>query len=103
LPLSQSDVFLSCPGFVDFGVLLPHLAGMIAEEIAFAAGLLLVLARAKAPSAACPTCGAESGRIHSRYRAPAGRRRDRRPSGGDPPRGPAVLLPRSRLSVQDVR
>jgi len=67
LPLSQGDVFLSCPGSVDLGVLLPHLAGVIIEEIAVAAGLLLLLARAKAASAACPKCGAESGRVHSRY------------------------------------
>jgi transposase len=67
LPLSQGDVFLSCPGSVDLGVLLPHLAGVIIEEIAVAAGLLRLLARAKAASAACPKCGAESGRVHSRY------------------------------------
>jgi hypothetical protein len=67
LPLSQGDVFLSCPGSVDLGVLLPHLAGVIVEEIAVAAGLLLVLARARAATAACPKCGTESGRVHSRY------------------------------------
>jgi zinc-finger of transposase IS204/IS1001/IS1096/IS1165 len=67
LPLSQGDVFLSCPGSVDLGVLLPHLAGVIVEEIAVAAGLLFVLARARAATAACPKCGTESGRVHSRY------------------------------------
>jgi len=67
LPLSQGDVFLSCPGSVDLGVLLPHLAGVIVEEVAVAAGLLLVLARARAATASCPKCGAESGRVHSRY------------------------------------
>ena len=32
-----------------------------------AAGLLLVLARAKSDEAACPACGSVSGRVHSRY------------------------------------
>jgi hypothetical protein len=54
--LSQGDVFLSCPGSVDLGVLLPHLAGVIVEAVAAAAGLLLVTARARAPEAACPGC-----------------------------------------------
>jgi transposase len=65
--LSQGDVFLSCPGFVDLGVLLPHLAGVIVEEVTAAAGLLLVTARARAPEAACPGCGTVSRRVHSRY------------------------------------
>jgi transposase len=58
---------LSCPGSVDLGVLLPHLAGVIVEEVAAAAGLLLVTARACAPEAACPKCGTVSGRVRSRY------------------------------------
>jgi hypothetical protein len=65
--LSQGDVFLSCPGSVDLGVLLPHLAGVIIEAVTAAAGLLLVTARARAPQAACPKCGIVSGRVHSRY------------------------------------
>ena len=32
-----------------------------------AAGLLLVMARARAPEAACPKCGTVSARVHSRY------------------------------------
>ncbi|HEY6312679.1 MAG TPA: ISL3 family transposase [Streptosporangiaceae bacterium] len=40
---------------------------MIIEEVAVAAGLLLVMARARAPEAACPKCGTVSGRVHSRY------------------------------------
>ena len=67
MSLSQGDVFLSCPGSVDLGVLLPHLAGVIVEEVAVAAGLLLVMARARAPESACPKCGTVSGRVHSRY------------------------------------
>jgi hypothetical protein len=65
--LSQGDVLLSCPGPVDLGVLLPHLAGVIVEAVTAAAGLLLVAARARAPEAACPKCGTVSGRVHSRY------------------------------------
>ena len=57
MSLSQGDVFLSCPGPVDLGVLLPHLAGVIVEEIAVTGGLLLVLARARAATAVCPMCG----------------------------------------------
>jgi transposase len=65
--LSQGGVLLSCPGSVDLGVLLPHLAGVIVEEVAVAAGLMLVTARARAVAAACPKCGSASGRVHSRY------------------------------------
>jgi transposase len=49
------------------GVLLPHLAGVIVEEVAVSAGLLLVTARARAVTAACPKCGSESARVRSRY------------------------------------
>jgi transposase len=52
---------------VELGVLLPHLAGVVVEGVVAAAGLLLVLARAKAGEAACPACGAVSARVHSRY------------------------------------
>jgi transposase len=65
--LSQGDAFLSCPGPVDLGVLLPHLTGVIVEAVTAAAGLLLVAARARAPEAACPGCGTVSRRVHSRY------------------------------------
>jgi hypothetical protein len=40
---------------------------VIIEEVTVTAGLLLVTARAKAASAACPKCGTASGRTHSRY------------------------------------
>jgi hypothetical protein len=65
--LSQGDVCLSCPGAVELGILLPHLAGVIVEEVAVAAGLLLVMARPRVPEAACPKCGTVSGRVRSRY------------------------------------
>lgn len=67
MSLSRGDVCLSCPGPVDLGVLLPHLAGVVIEEVSVAAGVLLVLARAREGTAACPKCGAASGRVHSRY------------------------------------
>jgi hypothetical protein len=60
-------VLLSCPGSVELGVLLAHLAGVIVEAVTAAAGLLLVAARARPPEAACPKCGTLSGRVHSRY------------------------------------
>jgi transposase len=65
--LSQGDGCLPCPGAVELGVLLPHLAGAVVEGVVAAAGLLCVLARARAGEAACPVCGAVSGRVHSRY------------------------------------
>jgi zinc-finger of transposase IS204/IS1001/IS1096/IS1165 len=65
--LSQGGVLLSCPGPVDLGVLLPHLAGVVVEAVTVAAGLLLVSARARAPEALCPGCGTVSRRVHSRY------------------------------------
>jgi transposase len=65
--LSQGGVCLSCPGSVDLGVLLPHLAGVIIEEVAVTAGLLHVTARTRSGAAACPKCGTASGRVHSRY------------------------------------
>jgi transposase len=65
--LSQGDGCLSCPGAVELGILLPHLAGVVVEGVVAATGLLLVLARASAEAAPCPVCGAVSARVHSRY------------------------------------
>ncbi len=68
MSLSQGDGCLSCLGAsVELGFLLPHLAGAVIEGVAAAGGLLLVLARARAEAAACPSCGAVSARVHSRY------------------------------------
>jgi transposase len=67
LSLSQGGVCLSCPGAVELGVLLPHLAGVVVEGVIAATGLLLVLARARPGTASCPACGTVSGRVHSRY------------------------------------
>jgi transposase len=49
-------------------VLLPHLAGVIAERAEVTAGRLCIWARARAGQAACPACGTVSGRVHGRYR-----------------------------------
>jgi transposase len=67
VPLPQDDVCLSCPGVVDLGVLLPHLARVIVEQVGVAAGLLVVVARARSGTAACPACETVSRRVHSRY------------------------------------
>jgi transposase len=67
LSLSQGDGCLPCPGAVDPGVFLPHLAGVVVEGVVVAAGLVSVLARAKADAAPCPACGSVPGRVHSRY------------------------------------
>jgi len=68
MSLSRDVVCLSCSGTaVELGVLLPHLAGAVIEGVVVAAGLLFVLARAQADTAACPACGAVSGRVHGRY------------------------------------
>jgi hypothetical protein len=58
---------LSCHGAVELGILLPHLTGVVVEGAVAAAGLLLVLARARPSSASCPACGTVSARVHSRY------------------------------------
>ena len=60
--LSQGYGYLSCSGAVELGILLPHLARVIVEGVTVGAGLLLVMARAYAPEAACPKCGTTSGR-----------------------------------------
>ena len=67
MSLSQDDGCLSCPGAVELGILLPHLAGVVVEGVVAASGQLCVLARVRADTAACPACGAVSSRVHSRY------------------------------------
>jgi hypothetical protein len=68
LSLSRGDGCLSCPGAaVDLGILLPHLAGVVVEGVVAVAGLLLVLARARAEAVACPARGAASARVRSSY------------------------------------
>jgi transposase len=60
------------------GLLLPCLAGMVTDGAWTAAGRVFLAVRAAAAEAACPACGAVSGRVHSRY---ARRLRDV-PAGG---------------------
>lgn len=47
--------------------LLPHLSAVRVERVVRAAGQLVIEARVRAPSAACPRCGRVSERVHGRY------------------------------------
>jgi len=58
---------LSDPVITVLGVLLPHLAGTVAEKVELAGARLCIWARARAEQASCPACGRFSGRVHSRY------------------------------------
>ena len=51
----------------DLGVLLPHLAGVVVEDVEVSGTWLCVRAYPRAGDAACPRCGRSSGRVHSRY------------------------------------
>jgi transposase len=48
-------------------VLLPHLANVQVEEVSLAGRPVRVTARTRSSPAACPVCGAEPRRVHSRY------------------------------------
>jgi transposase len=48
-------------------VLLPHLADVELEEVSLAGRSVRITARTRSLPAACPGCGAESRRVHSRY------------------------------------
>ena len=48
-------------------MLLPHLAGTVAEKAELAGARLCIWARAQAEQASCPGCGRFSVRVHSRY------------------------------------
>jgi transposase len=61
-------------------MLLPHLAGVIAEAAELEDGRLRIWARSGAEGAACRRCGQFSSRVHSRYR----RRLADAPVGGQP-------------------
>lgn len=58
---------MSCQHGHDLGVFLPHLAGVVVEQIERAGALLCIRACARADLAVCPACGRSSGRVHSRY------------------------------------
>lgn len=49
------------------GELVPHLAGVVIERVEQDAVGVQVWPRAKASSVACPACGGQSARVHSRY------------------------------------
>jgi transposase len=80
LSLSQCSECLSCRHEVSFGVLLPHLAGVIVEAAEVTGGRVRIWARARAEGAACPRCGRFSRRVHSGYE----RRLADAPVGGQP-------------------
>ncbi len=61
-------------------MLLPHLAGVIAETAGLEGGRLRIWARSGAEGAACRRCGQFSSRVHSRYQ----RRLADAPVGGHP-------------------
>ena len=67
MPLSQVSSCLSDPIITVLGVLLPHLAGTVAEKAELAGARLCIWARARAGQASCPACGRFSVRVHSRY------------------------------------
>jgi transposase len=48
-------------------VLLPHLTGVVVEQVEQTCSGVLVWARAKAEDGVCPSCGEPSRRVHSRY------------------------------------
>ncbi len=67
MPLSQVSSCLSDPIITVLGVLLPHLAGTVAEKAELAGARLCIWARARAEQASCPARGRFSVRVHSRY------------------------------------
>lgn len=48
-------------------VLLPHLAGVLVEQVEDAGSAVSIWASARAETASCPVCGAVATRVHSRY------------------------------------
>ena len=48
-------------------MLLPHLAGVVVEQIERARGTVALAARVRADQAVCHHCGQSSSRVHSRY------------------------------------
>jgi transposase len=66
--VSQASEPLSFPGGAGLGVLLPHLAGLVVEDVEVSGGLVRCRVRSAAGGACCPGCGAWSGRVHDSYR-----------------------------------
>jgi hypothetical protein len=80
MSLSPSGVCLSCGSACGMEVMLPHLAGVLAEQVEQLPGLVCICVRPRGAEGTCPRCGATSARVHSRYErqladAPAGGQR----------------------------
>ena len=67
-------------GVVELAALLPHLRGVVIEQVECTAGGLVIAARWQPARAVCPRCGAWSSRVHSGYV----RRLHDSPAGGRP-------------------
>ena len=67
MSLSPSGCCLSCGPACGLELLLPHLAGVVVEQVDQLPGLVCLWARARSAGAACPGCGVVSSRVHSRY------------------------------------
>ncbi|MGC1211692.1 MAG: ISL3 family transposase [Micromonospora sp.] len=48
--------------------LLPHLSGLLIDSVESRSGIIVLIARVRATTARCGTCGQPSGRVHGRYR-----------------------------------
>jgi zinc-finger of transposase IS204/IS1001/IS1096/IS1165 len=80
LSLSQVDGCLSCQCGISLEMLLPHLAGVVAEAGELEDGRLRIWAHSGTDGANCRRCGRLSERVHSRYL----RRLADAPVGGHP-------------------
>jgi transposase len=58
---------LSCQHGISAEALLPHLAGVVVEDVELAEERLMIVARVRAGHGMCPRCGQPSGRVHSGY------------------------------------
>ena len=67
MSLSPSGCCLSCGSACGLELLLPHLAGVVVEQVDRLPGLVCVWVRSRGAGGTCPRCGAVSSRVHSRY------------------------------------
>jgi zinc-finger of transposase IS204/IS1001/IS1096/IS1165 len=67
VPLSLDRNCLSCGSACGLGVVLPHLAGVVIEQIGQWPGLVCLCVRSRSEEGVCRRCGAGSSRVHSRY------------------------------------
>jgi transposase len=65
--LSLSGNCLSCGSLCSLEALLPHLAGVVVQQVDRLPGLVCLSVRARSEEGICPRCGAGSSRVHSRY------------------------------------